>query len=32
MIPFLAKHGLDLVDRLYDNIHLDCTDHQVLVA
>jgi len=30
--PFLAKHGLDLVDRIYENIQLDCPDHRLLVV
>lgn len=30
MIPFLAKHGLDLVDLLYETVQLDCPDHRVL--
>ena len=30
IIPFLAKHGPDLVDRLYENIQLDCPDHRLL--
>jgi bacillithiol biosynthesis cysteine-adding enzyme BshC len=29
-LPFLAAHGLDLVDRIYDAINPDCHDHQVL--
>jgi len=32
IIPFLAAHGLDLIDRLYDNIQLECPDHRVLVV
>ncbi len=32
ILPFLAKHGLDLVDTVYDNISLDCPDHKVLVV
>jgi bacillithiol synthase len=32
ILPFIAKHGPDLVDKLYENIHLDCPDHQVLVV
>jgi uncharacterized protein YllA (UPF0747 family) len=32
ILPFIAKHGPDLVDMLYKNIHLDCPDHQVLVV
>jgi len=31
IIPFLAQHGLDLIDRLYENVRLDCPDHQLLV-
>lgn len=27
ILPFLARHGLDLVDRLYENVHLGCPDH-----
>jgi bacillithiol synthase len=30
MLPFLAQHGLDLPERLYEHVHLDCPDHQVL--
>jgi len=32
ILPFLAKHGLDLVDTIYDNVSLDCPDHKVLVV
>jgi len=32
IIPFLARHGLDLIDHLYENVHLDCPDHQLLVV
>jgi uncharacterized protein YllA (UPF0747 family) len=30
ILPFLAKHGLDLVDQVYDAAQLDCPDHRVL--
>jgi bacillithiol biosynthesis cysteine-adding enzyme BshC len=30
-LPFIAKHGLDLAVRLYDNVRLDCPDHQTIV-
>lgn len=30
ILPFLAAHGPDLVDRLYDAVQLDCPDHRVL--
>jgi bacillithiol biosynthesis cysteine-adding enzyme BshC len=29
ILPFLAKHGLDLVDQLYDAVQLDCPDHRI---
>ncbi|MBZ5618015.1 MAG: bacillithiol biosynthesis cysteine-adding enzyme BshC [Acidobacteriia bacterium] len=32
ILPFLAKHGLDLVDHIYQAIELDCTDHRVMVV
>ena len=32
IVPFLAKHGLDLVDRIYENIQLDCPDHRLLIV
>ncbi len=32
ILPFLARHGLDLVDRLYENVHLECPDHVVLTV
>lgn len=32
ILPFLAKHGLDLVDQIYDCIQLDCPDHRLLVV
>ncbi len=32
ILPFLARHGLDFVSRLYENIRLDCPDHIVLTV
>ena len=32
ILPFLARHGADLIDRLYESIRLDCPDHQVLAV
>jgi bacillithiol biosynthesis cysteine-adding enzyme BshC len=32
VLPFLAAHGLDLVDRVYQAINPDCHDHQVLMV
>jgi bacillithiol biosynthesis cysteine-adding enzyme BshC len=30
IVPFLARHGLDLIDRLYEHVHTDCPDHVLL--
>jgi bacillithiol synthase len=30
ILPFLAKHGPDLIDVVYDAARLDCPDHRVL--
>jgi len=32
ILPFLAKHGLDLVDQVYEAIQLDCVDHRLMVV
>jgi bacillithiol biosynthesis cysteine-adding enzyme BshC len=32
ILPFIAKYGLDLVDTLYGQVHLDCPDHKILVV
>jgi bacillithiol synthase len=32
ILPFLAKHGLDLVDRVYEAVQLDCVDHRLMVV
>jgi hypothetical protein len=32
ILPFVAKHGFELVDRLYESIELDCADHRLLVV
>src|SRR5579863_660564 len=29
ILPFLAQHGLGLVDRLYEAVELDCPDHRI---
>ena len=31
ILPFLARHGLDLLDTLYDAVNLECPDHKILV-
>jgi bacillithiol synthase len=30
ILPFLAQHGLDLVDRLYGVVRTDCPDHRIV--
>ncbi len=30
ILPFLARHGFELVDRLYEAVKLDCPDHILL--
>jgi bacillithiol synthase len=32
ILPFLAKHGFDLVDHIYQAIELDCPDHRMMVV
>jgi len=32
ILPFLAKHGLDLVDHIYGAIELECPDHRMMVV
>ena len=32
ILPFLAKHGLGLIDRIESKIPLACPDHRLLVA
>jgi len=32
ILPFLAEHGLDLIDRIYESIQLECADHRLLVV
>jgi bacillithiol biosynthesis cysteine-adding enzyme BshC len=31
-LPFLAKHGLELTNQIYDAIQLDCPDHRLMVV
>jgi bacillithiol biosynthesis cysteine-adding enzyme BshC len=31
ILPFLASHGLGLIDQIFENVHLDCPEHQLLV-
>lgn len=30
ILPFLAQHGPGLIGRVYENIHVNCPDHQIL--
>ncbi len=30
LLPFLAQHGLDLIERLYEVVQVDCPDHRVV--
>jgi bacillithiol biosynthesis cysteine-adding enzyme BshC len=32
ILPFVAKHGLGLMDTLYANVNLECPDHKVLAV
>jgi len=32
ILPFVAKHGLGVLDTLYEHINLECPDHKVLVV
>jgi bacillithiol synthase len=32
ILPFVARHGLGLMDTLCENIHLDCPDHKILIV
>ncbi len=32
ILPFLAKHGFELIDTIWDQMTLDCPDHQVLTV
>jgi bacillithiol biosynthesis cysteine-adding enzyme BshC len=31
ILPFLARHGLGLLDQVYEAIQLDCPDHRMMV-
>jgi bacillithiol synthase len=32
ILPFLARYGLDFVDRLYENVQVDRPDHRILMS
>ena len=32
ILPFVAKHGPELMDTLYEHVNLECADHKVLVV
>jgi len=31
-LPFLARHGFELIDQVYQTIELECADHRVMVV
>lgn len=32
ILPFLATHGMELIDTLYEQIELECADHRMMVV
>ena len=32
ILPFIARHGLELLDTLYEQVNLECPDHKVLAV
>ena len=32
ILPMVAEHGLELIDRLYDHVQLDCPDHRLITV
>jgi bacillithiol biosynthesis cysteine-adding enzyme BshC len=32
ILPFLARHGLDLIGQIYESLDLECADHRILVV
>jgi uncharacterized protein YllA (UPF0747 family) len=32
ILPFLAQHGLGLIDTLYEAMNLECPDHKILAV
>jgi hypothetical protein len=32
ILPFLAEHGMGLIDELYGSLSLGCPDHQLAVV
>jgi len=32
ILPFLARHGLGLIDDVYENVKLECPDHVILTV
>jgi bacillithiol synthase len=31
-LPFMAQHGPDLLDRMYDSLHSECADHRLVAV
>jgi bacillithiol biosynthesis cysteine-adding enzyme BshC len=32
ILPFIARHGLELLDTLYEQVNLECPDHKILAV
>ena len=32
ILPFVARHGWDLIDHVYENVQLDCPDHRLMIV
>jgi hypothetical protein len=32
ILPFLAQHGMELTERIYEAIHLESSDHRVIAV
>ena len=32
ILPFLAEHGMGLIDQIYEHVKLECPDHVVLTV
>jgi bacillithiol biosynthesis cysteine-adding enzyme BshC len=32
ILPFVAEHGMGLLDALSENVHFDCSDHKILIV
>lgn len=32
ILPFIARHGIELLDTLYEHVNLECPDHKILAV